>query len=199
MNDFDGVAPYYDALKRFVFGDALDRAARIHLGRISEGQSVLILGGGSGRCLEFLPCCEVDFLDRSAKMIAAAKERKTEASCNFVQIDFMEFEGSQKYDWILCPFFLDVFNADHLEAAIAKVTTLTTPGGKVVVTDFNEDRKFSSRVLLGSMHWFFKYAANLESTGLKDISNALGQSSLRELHTAYFLNRLVFSSVYEKT
>ncbi|MEP5106138.1 MAG: methyltransferase type 12, partial [Ekhidna sp.] len=64
VNDFDFVAPIYDRLSKLVFGKSLIKAQAYHLKVIGDKDRVLILGGGTGKLLEFIPKSgELDFVE----------------------------------------------------------------------------------------------------------------------------------------
>jgi len=51
LNRFDRLAPYYDVLANLAFGGAISRSHKQNFHLISNGATVLILGGGSGKWL----------------------------------------------------------------------------------------------------------------------------------------------------
>ena len=51
-NGFDKIAPFYDSLKRLVFGNALAESQRALLASIKKNGNVLIIGGGPEKYLK---------------------------------------------------------------------------------------------------------------------------------------------------
>ena len=105
MNNFNLIAPIYDALVRLIFKDSLILAQKAFLDEINASDNVLILGGGSGEILEFLPKCKkVTFLDKSKKMLSKA-EKRTARKVSFVMADFLTEDIDGTFDVVICPFF----------------------------------------------------------------------------------------------
>lgn len=170
-SDFNRIAPYYDFLARLVFGSKLEQSQRLFLDRIQAGQSVLILGGGTGRILSWLPAgCEVTYVEQSANMLEKARRI---GDVHFVQADFLHFSVSHTYDWIICPFFLDCFDKQQLDQAIGTIARLLADDGHLIVTDFRHDGRLKTKVMLWLMHRFFRLTAQLASSRLQDLHMAI--------------------------
>lgn len=194
VNDFDSIASFYDRLAKFVFGNALLDAQLQHLPEISERDHVLIIGGGTGEILEHIPLCEeVIFLEKSRKMIKRAEMRLVNRPIDFIRQDFFDFETDQKFDVILCPFFLDCFDEVNLEKAISKCTNHLAKQGSLVVIDFDEKRVHP--FLLMTMMLFFRLFSKLQSKSLLPIRKIIQQNRFKEQEVK-FLKKGVFSGVY---
>ena len=192
--DFSLIAPFYDFLVRFVFGKSLWNAQRHYLGQVMPGQTVLILGGGTGRILDWLPDdCQITFLEKSSRMIERAKCRR---EVSFIQADFLEYSTKQKFDWVICPFFLDCFDPKDLENAVAKCRTFLHSEGKLMVTDFYNQMTVWSKFKLWAMHVFFRTVSGLEARKLQDIQLVIENSGFTCLSNTLFPKHGVFSSVY---
>ena len=78
MNDFDPIASWYDRLGKIVFFDRLHIAQKEYLNQLKQGNSLLILGGGTGRILEDIDRLglnlNIDFVEPSSEMIKKAKQ-----------------------------------------------------------------------------------------------------------------------------
>ncbi|MEO1255896.1 MAG: hypothetical protein AAFY41_13590, partial [Bacteroidota bacterium] len=93
VNNFNSVAPFYDFLSKLVFDSSLLRAQKIYLDRIRSTDKVLILGGGTGEILKFVPKCEsLYFLDKSSKMIEIAERKMLDQNTKFIQADFFNWD-----------------------------------------------------------------------------------------------------------
>ena len=195
VNDFDFVAPFYDRLSKLFFGKSLIKAQAYHLKVIGDKDRVLILGGGTGKLLEYIPKSgELDFVEKSVRMLDRAKRRKFHGSINFIQADFLEFDTDKGYDVIICPFFLDCFDSTNLRRVIAKCKNLLKPSGRLIVADFNHD--VSNRLILKLMHMFFALVSNLESSKLQNIHAEIISSGF-DLSKEKFLNQnQLFSRLY---
>lgn len=198
MNDFNFIAPVYDLLKKMIFGKSLTVAEKYHLGEIESGDSLLILGGGTGKVLEFLPSgCKVTYLELSDKMISRARLRDFRGDIKFMHADFLELEPTGKYDLIIASFFLDVFNEEKLEFACHKIRSMLKPEGYLIVTDFDPNGNLIDKMLLKIMHLFFKLVSGLESNRLKDISGYLRNCGFRISKEKYFKSRNIFSNIFK--
>src|SRR6476660_3262445 len=112
---FDAVAPWYRALERIAFGNALQRARVAWLGEISSPRRALIIGEGDGRFLSELlrthSTVEVDCVDASERMLALARQRLRHTAArpwvHFLYADIRSWTPHEAtYDLIVTPFFL---------------------------------------------------------------------------------------------
>lgn len=191
MPNFDFVAPFYDGLVRLVFGKKLWQAQQAHLELIQPDDQVLVLGGGTGRILDWLPACQITYLELSKRMIERAKGQ---GEAQFIHADFLMWETNQKFDWIICPFFLDCFDKGGLRYALDKIQGFLKEGGSLCVTDFKiENRK--QALLVRIMILFFRWIARLEAKKLLELRKKTGNHFMRTKQ-AEFLNGLVFSDLY---
>ncbi|MEQ8425524.1 MAG: class I SAM-dependent methyltransferase, partial [Cyclobacteriaceae bacterium] len=140
LNRFDRLAPYYDVLANLAFGGAISRSHKQNFHLISNGATVLILGGGSGKWLrDFLnihPSAKIYFIEASKKML----ERAIGRSQNNQQITFIhgteDDVPSIRFDVVITHFFLDMYSADQLEKLIGKIRYLLERKGVWLVSDF---------------------------------------------------------------
>jgi len=199
-NDFDRVAVVYDLLAHLVFGNKLDRAQQVFLNELAMHNKVLIVGGGTGKILEWLPeelAVQVDYLELSEKMLSKAKRRKSRASLTrFIQGNILEHHGA--YDVIIANFFLDCFAEETLHQVLSKVSGVMIKKGKLIVTDFCPVNEKAPRFLNGLMHRFFKLTANLEADHLKDIRGIMRTSGFMETSYKEMNKGQLFTGVYTK-
>ena len=193
MNDFDLIARYYDGMKKLVFGHHLTIASRYFLAEIPTGSKALLIGGGSGEDLEVLEAINVDFLEKSKQMLTLAQDRYTMATVQFIHVDFLDWATDTQYDYIICPFFLDVFDEEDLIAAIAKLRSLLTSKGSLIVTDFQQPNTVRQKGLLWVMHRFFRVFASLQSRKLQPIRDQLAGQGFSEVQCTTFAQGFVFT------
>ena len=194
MNNFNLIAPVYDALARLIFKDSLILAQKAFLDKISASDSVLILGGGSGEILEYIPKCKkVTFLDKSKKMLSKA-EKRTARKVSFVMVDFLIDSLDGTFDVVICPFFLDCFNRSNLRLAVSKCKEILKDDGIFIVCDFQATH--SNKLLLIIMHLFFRLFTNLESSRLKNIHQEIVDFDFKEDESKFFHRNQVFSRLY---
>lgn len=197
MNNYNQIAWIYDPLKRLVFGNKLDSASTTFLNTIEVDQTVLIVGGGSGKILKGIPqSTNVIFLEKSHAMIKNAK-RHMSSEIRFHCGDYLNFDFESKFDWIICPFFLDVFDKSDLDQAILKSHDLLKIDGRFLVSDFQKGNFFQN-LLIRFMYGFFKITTNTQAARLQNIHGAILQNQFKEVSSRFFLSELVFSRIYTK-
>lgn len=195
LNQFDLVAPFYDALSRLVFGDQIVKSQTHFLHQVRKDDQVLLLGGGTGQILEAIPACsKIFYLDKSRKMIKLARRRSSSSDIEFLNKDFFDLELPIQFDKIICPFFLDCFSGTNLSLAISKIESLLADKGVLIVTDFED--KNMSKFLDKVMHTFFKVTSKLESNSLKPIDQFIHESGFEKLQEKFFHRNMIFSRVY---
>ncbi|XOV92740.1 MAG: class I SAM-dependent methyltransferase [Bacteroidota bacterium] len=190
--NFDRIAWCYDPLKRLVFGQKLDQAAKFHLSEIKPNSSVLVIGGGTGEILEALPKeTEVIYVEESAKMIAKAR-RHRQSNILWVNKNFLNYHLPRPVDHVVCPFILDLFDDDTLQGMIVGIKEALSEHGDLIVTDFNQKNKF----LLASMLLFFRITSNVPAMKLPSIHEKLLEAKFNPIKSASFMGDFVFSTVY---
>lgn len=195
MNNFNFLAPYYDRISRLVFGDKLLRAETHFLEHISQEDSILILGGGTGALLEHLPPCkDIDFVEKSVKMINRASGRKVSQKVGWINRDFLAFNTSIKYDVVICPFFLDCFAVDELELVIKKIKSLLKPRSILIVADFQRTK--SNKLQLALMHLFFRIFADLGAKSLANIHEIVSTHGFVTEEEKFLHRNRLFSRLY---
>ncbi|MEP5611821.1 MAG: class I SAM-dependent methyltransferase [Cyclobacteriaceae bacterium] len=194
MNNFDFVAPFYDRLADLVFGDAIEKSATYFLDEIEEGANVLIVGGGTGKILDSLPKCkQVTYLEKSSKMIVRAKRKAPDQAVKFVEMDFLDFETNEQYDFVICPFFLDCFDENSLTKVLERISQSLRTNGGLMVSDFHSK---TESTLITLMHYFFRIFSSLESKKLKDIHCFITQSQFQSEKEEFFHQNMIFSRLY---
>jgi ubiquinone/menaquinone biosynthesis C-methylase UbiE len=195
--NFNIIASFYDFLVRMVFGSTLWEAQRLHLSIVKPADRVLIIGGGTGRILSWLPLdCQITYVEPSSNMIRLAK-RRGNRSVEFVQSDYLNYSDDVKYDIIICPFVLDVFAANELERVLEKLKGQLSEDGKLMVTDFRQTKHWNHKMLIKVMLLFFRWTANLRVAALQPIQNRLEASSFTRISTKSYRNGLIFSDLYK--
>jgi ubiquinone/menaquinone biosynthesis C-methylase UbiE len=201
-NNFNYIAPVYDRLAALVFGKSLRQAQSFYLSRIPRGAKVLIIGGGSGWILEQVVLhttgVTIDYVEASERMLTLSKRRVApEASITFVHGTEESIPGAG-YDCIITNFFLDVFPANRLSTVISHLAQRLNAQGVWLCTDFRNTGRLNHRLLLWTMHTFFKLCAGLESGKLSDFRSYFSGQGLTLTEERLLRKGLVFSAVYKK-
>lgn len=157
MRAYNLIAPIYDSLASLIYGNKIEKASDFLISAIQEKDEILILGGGTGKILESIPCdCHVVYIDFSMAMIKKAKKRKFSCDVEFLNIDFRKYNSSAKFDSIMCPFFLDNFEAQELEEIFEHLKQFTKTKTKILVADFDtRELTKANNILLHLMLSFF--------------------------------------------
>lgn len=194
-NNFNFIAPFYDVLSALVFGKSLIESQTYFFSEVKESETVLILGGGTGKLLEALPKCkQVHFLDLSEKMIDHAKKRDSKTTVNFILADFLDHDFESTYDVIICPFFLDCFDEKNLKRVLGKVKALLNQDGRLIVTDFQKTKR--NGFLLKGMHLFFRVFTSLQSRDIKNIHLEIVLVGFNSSKKTFFHQNMIFSRLY---
>lgn len=195
MNNFNLIASVYDSLAKLVFGKSLLDSQTYFLPKIKESDSVLILGGGTGKLLKHLPQCkQVHFVELSSRMLARAKNRDCKTSVDFIQADFLNQDFSLIYDVIICPFFLDCFDEKNMWKSLIKIKSLLNPEAILLVSDFQKTRR--NGFLLKFMHLFFRISVSLQSRKLNNIHQEVLLVGLNVQEEKFFHRNMIFSRLY---
>ena len=201
-NNFNLIAPVYDVLAKFVFGNRLKRAQCHFLHLIPQDSDVLILGGGTGRILDEIFKSgfrgSVTYVEASAKMIKMTKKR-LQPSWNVALI--CGDEGTipnEFYDVIITNFFLDVFRLDKLKNVMATLSDRLSPRGLWFCTDFRNTNRLKHKLIIWSMLRFFRLTTQLEASQLLDFAIYFKALPLHRIEHSTFSNGLIFSSVHQK-
>ncbi|MFD1139744.1 class I SAM-dependent methyltransferase [Larkinella insperata] len=178
-NGFDSIAPFYDALSRLVFGNALRKAQACWLNQIPPGAEILVFGGGSGWLLaRLLAVCHprhVSYIDASAAMITLARQKVDNDS----RVDFrtgteLSIQPGDKVDVVITPFVLDLFAEERLKIVVLpRLFSSLKPGGLWLCCDFLEPRWWWQKILLWSEYRFFRAISRIEADHLPNWQHLL--------------------------
>lgn len=206
MNNFDGIARFYDALASIVFRGEILKSQNHFIHLIKANSHLLIVGGGSGKVLEALNRFNIplliDFVEPSSQMINRAKmgaSRFSNLDIHFHQAKLKEFDPSKAYDWICCFYFLDLFEKKNLIQNIDLLKDLMTDQGNLIVSDFQILKNKTWQMALSAiMHTFFRFTTRLESKELKDINKVIVGQRFEQIEFCEFFDQFIFSAVYKK-
>ena len=206
-NNFNWVAPAYDALAWVVFGRSLKRAQVVFLDRIPSGASILIVGGGPGWLLEPLlasrPPGRIVYLEASANMLARASRRMLKRQL----LGTVEFRLGDEtslrpddFDVIITPFVLDLFTDEALQTRLLpRLHNALKPGGLWFVTDFVPATGYGQKMLLQAMIWFFRLTANIETRQLADWQRIMAEMGLKLSKRSSQVGGMVSAEVWIRT
>ncbi len=174
IDNYRFLAPFYDRLAGVFLGKAFKRSQFIFMDSIKRGDSILILGGGTGKNLkEILKMTgnsgRLCFVEASPSMMAKAKNRVKEEKKPMVQFcctgDFNSIP-KMKFDLVITQYFLDVLRNEDLEWLFQEIGKRANPGTRWLFVDFFPEK--SKWGLIKMMLFSFRYLASHPRRDLPD-------------------------------
>jgi ubiquinone/menaquinone biosynthesis C-methylase UbiE len=173
---FDRVAPIYDRLARVFPGDALRTTAEAFLPRLRPGVSILVVGGGAGRILPAVLRTAPDrvvWVDASEAMTARARRRADGDLRVTFRVGGLERIGrDERFDAVVTPFFLDLFEGAGLATVVARLAASLAPDGQWIHADFAHHRY---RPLSSLLYALFRVGCGVEARRLEDWDAVFGR------------------------
>ncbi len=197
QNDFNKIAWFYDFLKKIVYGNSTIKAEQFFLPKIKRGDSVLIIGGGTGEILESIAEeITIDFVDASPNMISRAQKRKTKASVSFICGTKQDIP-KEKYDVVITNFFLDLFEDDELSQIVEDLKQHCSRHW--IVTDFQNAKssKTIGKVLEWCMYRFFKLTTSIGAKRVADFDTLLKTKGMNVIASKSNYRGFVKTSLWE--
>jgi hypothetical protein len=130
----------------------------------------------------------------SQVMIKKARAHRA-YNVRFINTDFLQFENGDYYDWIICPFFLDVFAEEDLDRVIKRISSIASSQASIIVTDF-QSKKIWHSIFSFLMYVFFKLVTNMKPLQLLNIHKYLKNNFLRTKEESFFMSGFIFSRIY---
>jgi len=168
MANFNAIAPFYDAIKKLVFQNSINKATEHFISSLPPVASILIIGGGTGALLKhFNPKQQITYLEASAKMIEIAKEREYHCKVHFIKADLRNHVWETQFDAIISPFILDCFSEEALTSILSGLNDQLKIDGLWLHADFYPQNAFQGS-LVKLMYFFFRLTAKLSVSSIPD-------------------------------
>lgn len=207
---YDRIAFSYDFVAGFFSFNQINKSQLAFLSHLSDRSTCLILGGGTGyflqQLLEIHSTIQVTYVDASVKMIAAAKQRiqkKIPAALDRVAFICKEVESFewQKYDVIVCNYFLDLFDPVYIKVLAGKFKQHLHSRGVVYITDFhiNESHRvlrWSTILGLKILYCLHKCIIKTGSSKLSEIETIMVEHNFLILRSKDYLKGILKCSLY---
>ena len=210
---FDRVAPYYDRLARWVFGDTLLAAQRYFLIQIPQGAQVLFLGGGTGLLLNDLlqlpQVQSITYVEASARMLAMAEKREAQLRKNsnialppvhFVHGTEHDIPSGPLYSVVITHFLLDMYGPTALGDMMLTIRSALAPEAQWLFADFEISQQPGKRwwhwLLVKSMFLFFRVTAGLTVRRLPDYEVGFDRIGFQVQAEKKFYGGLIVSRTY---
>jgi ubiquinone/menaquinone biosynthesis C-methylase UbiE len=207
---FDHLAHCYRPLEYLAFGRDLERARFVHLERLRNCHSILVLGEGDGRCLARLvqvaPQARIDCLDGSSTMLACAFRRISDGEATnrvtFRQADLLTHAlPAAQYDAVITFFFLDCFTAAQADALIVRIQQSLRPGALWLWADFalpaRGYRRLRARAWLALLYAYFRWQTGLSAHELPPMESLFAAHDCIVLAEHSFQQGLLRSIVWQ--
>jgi ubiquinone/menaquinone biosynthesis C-methylase UbiE len=203
---FDLLAPHYGWMEALCAGGQLQRCRTALLPALVVPQQVLIYGEGNGRFLVELcrrfPEARVTVVEASAVMIDLARARLRRAGLAGAQVEFIHADAltwqppAAAFDLIVTCFFLDCFREDQLQELVPAIARAATSEAQWLHADFQIApaglRRVCSRVIVGFLYAFFRWATRLPARGLVNVEPFLTAAGFTRCGRQEFVLGLLF-------
>jgi len=213
-NDFDLVAPIYDALASLVFAGAIRRAQLSLIPRLSDAHNLLIIGGGTGwfllALLRRVGVERVLYVEKSPKMLSYSRDLiAKEAPEHLSRVEFRL--GTEEsitaadgpFDVIVTNFFLDLFSDENSAAVAEGLFAHFAQTGRWLFVDFKMPDRFMARMtahaLFKVMFTFFNVTAKMESRRPPNYERIFGRLGLRVLEERTFYASIISAQLLTRT
>jgi len=199
MVNYNRIAWIYDFLANIVLGKKLEEANRAFLNRIPPRAKVLVVGGGTGKIIEYLDDLDsdinVDYVELSSKMTLLSKRRQRKTiDLNFYNISIIDLEESE-YDVIIANFFFDQFEVEKSREILTHLKEKLKMNGFLILNDFIYSAKMIDKIIMFLMIYFFRLSAQIEIKRLPEYPQVLpvvGFSNTASLK----ISRNICASIY---
>ncbi len=197
-NDFDGITWCYDFMAKLIFWGRLHRASIQWLDTISTSDTVVVLGGGSGKILKYLTHVEsVIYIEKSHNMTKLASLSAPE-NVQFICADFLKYAlKSESTHVVICPFFLDLFTPIQLDEILDKIARILKKEGSLFVTDFQYTTWWSKQ-LIKLMYIFFRITTRISARELAPLDNLILARAFENRTYLDLKDGMIFSKAYTK-
>ena len=201
-NNYDNAARFYDQLSRVVFGKAVINAQVYLLQHVPPASKILIAGGGTGWILEELTKVhpaglKITYIEVSAKMMALSAKRNIRANeVIFINSPVEIAILPTDFDVVITPFLFDNFSQATSEKVFAHLNAALKPGGLWLYADFEPTGKLWQKLLLKSMHLFFKLLCGIEASQLPDVNLLFATRHYSLFHSKAFYGDFIKAKVY---
>ncbi|MGY3213410.1 class I SAM-dependent methyltransferase [Mucilaginibacter sp. HD30] len=203
-NNYDNAAWFYDGLSRLVFGKAIVNTQVYLLQYINPLSKILIVGGGTGWILEKLTALhpaslEITYVEVSAKMMATSAKRHTGANdVTFITSAVENVVFPSDFDVVVTPFLFDNFSDTTAQKVFNHLNLALKPDGLWLYADFELTDKLWQKMLLKTMHTFFKILCGVEATKLPGVKHLFAEQRYRSLNSKAFFGDFIRATVYHR-
>ncbi len=203
--NYNRVAWFYDTLSRVVFGGAIVRAQTLYLPLLEAGDSILIVGGGTGWILERIANMSpkgfrITYVEASEEMIKRAKKRTiAQNEVFFINCPIEEFNSKNSFDVVITPFLFDNFLTHQAEKIFNHINKHLKNSGLWLYSDFRQPEKIWQKGMLKIMLLFFKLLCKVEANKLPDIETQFRKNNYTLREQKNFYKGFITARAYTST
>ncbi|MEO8269099.1 MAG: class I SAM-dependent methyltransferase [Aureliella sp.] len=200
---YDRLAKPYRAMEWLVYGNQLQQARIALIDDLQPWNRLLILGDGNGRLLEQLCTKQLCFVKEDLGRNAPGRITSVDHSQRMLQLqqakvnsvhatEYVDFICANAcdyrpelggYDIVVTPYFLDCFSLLELKQYLPQWLAALRVGGTLLQVDFivpqSPWQRPRAKLLLWSMHVFFRWQTGLVNRKLVDTRPLIEQCGLR--------------------
>ncbi len=206
---FNSIANLYDLLGTICFAGNLYKSQVALIPFLPKKvDSVLVLGGGTGKFLEFLlteiSISHVMNVDLSSSMIHLAKQRvyPKKTHINHQIGGIYDLKRRHLFDLVVCNYYFDLFDSLELFSVLKELDLHLKPGGLLFYTDFyipaeGKGSKLAPLVLW-ALYKTFNQLTGLQISHLPPIIKCIEKFAYHNSKEAFFMNNIVHSALFMK-
>lgn len=156
-----------------------------------------MLGEGDGRFLQrFLLAnsqAQVDYVDRSNRMLSVARQRLSDAQqerVRFHHADSRDYLPDSGYDTVVTHFFLDCLSAPEVVELARSLAHSTAQNAHWIISEFDTPirgwQRLRARMWIAALYRAFRWLTGLQTSTIPDYPRALEEAGFRlqSAHTA---------------
>lgn len=146
--NFNWLGHIYNPLKKLFLWNRPEKVISRSVSSMCKASKVLVVGGGADNTvLELLNQSKADFVTHVDISKVLSKKAQTRIKnidgvdqVTFIVKPFVEFDSEYKYDAVILPYYLDLFDVNAIKNQIDQVSDLLKPKGHVHVIDFSSSQ-----------------------------------------------------------
>ena len=108
----------------------------------------------------------ISYVEPSYEMLKRAQSNIRNQWIEFHHSTFERFQTMEEFDYVLAPFYFDLYNEEQLTRIINRVKGILVRKGHLIVTDFVNPDQFMHKALLSAMYWCFRITAKVRNSQL---------------------------------
>lgn len=203
-NNYDNSAWFYDRLSRLVFGRAIINAQVYLLQHIPSKSNILIAGGGTGWILDEITKLHpagltITYVEVSAKMMALSTKRNLGANhVKFISSAIENVYLQRDFDVVITPFLFDNFSQTTAQKVFDHLNSALKQDGLWLYADFEPTGKLWQKMLLKTMHTFFKILCGVEASRLPDVNSLFTAHDYTTVNSKTFFGDFIKAAVYRR-